>query len=95
MSMLKPVQEVHSKNIFKQQKNTLYSSIFPSNMFTSNFKENSKKGVSLDISQAFDKLCDLIFKLKQCSISAGLTKMVKGFLTDHTQRVILNSQISS
>ena len=54
-----------------------------------------KKAVSLDISKAFNKLYGLIFKLKQCRISAGLTKMVKGFLTDRTQRVTLNSQISS
>ena len=95
MLMLKPVQEVHSKNIFKLQKILCIPPFFHLICLPQISKKMLKKAVSLDISKAFDKLYGLIFKLKQCRISAGLTKMVKGFLTDRTQRVILNSQISS
>ena len=54
------------------------------------------KGVFLDISKAFDKVCHkgFIFKLKQNGVSGKLLSVLSDFLKDRKQRVILNGQIS-
>ena len=51
----------------------------------------------LDISKAFDKVLHvgLIFKLKTYGVDNKLLKLLKSYLTDHQQRVVLNGQTSS
>ena len=55
------------------------------------------RGVFLDISKAFDKVWHdgLIFKLQENGISGNLLKVLKHFLTNRKQRVVLNGQSSS
>ena len=55
------------------------------------------KEVFLDISKAFDKVWHdgLIFKLQENGISFNLLKVLKHFLTNRNQRVVLNGQSSS
>ena len=55
------------------------------------------RGVFLDISKAFDKVWheDLIFKLKQNGISVKLFNLIKDFLKNRKQRVVLNGPFSS
>ena len=54
------------------------------------------RGVFLDISKAFDKVYheSLIFKLEQNEISRKLLRLIKDFLSDRKQRVVLNGQYS-
>ena len=54
-------------------------------------------GVFLDISKLFDKVRhkDLIYKLKQNSISGNLLDTITDFLNSRKQRVALNRQFSS
>ena len=53
-------------------------------------------GVFLDMSKAFDKVWQegLIFKLKSMGISDALLELIKSFLTNRFQRVVLNGQTS-
>ena len=53
-------------------------------------------GVALDMSKAFDKVWHegLIFKLKSMGISDALLELIKSFLTNRFQRVVLNGQTS-
>ena len=55
------------------------------------------RGVFLDISKAFDKVWheSLIFKLEQNGISGKLLRLIKDFLSNRKQRVVLNGQCSS
>ena len=55
------------------------------------------RGVFLDIFKAFDKVWHegLIFKLKQNVISGKLLNLIKDFLKNRKQRVVLNGQFSS
>ena len=55
------------------------------------------RGVFLDISKAFDNVWHdgLIFKLKQNGISGKLLNLIKDFLKNRKQRVVLNGQFSS
>ena len=55
------------------------------------------RGVFLDISKALDKVWhdDLIFKLQENGISGNLLNVLKHFLTNRKQRVVLNGQSSS
>ena len=55
------------------------------------------RGVFLDISKAFVKVWHegLIFKLKQNGISGKLLNLIKGFLKNTKQRVVLNGHFSS
>ena len=55
------------------------------------------RGVFLDISKAFDKVwhIGLIFKLQENGISGNLLNVLKHFLTNRKQRVVLNRQSSS
>ena len=50
----------------------------------------------LDISKAFDKiwLPGLIFKIKSFGISSDLLELIKNFLSNRFQRVVLNEQTS-
>ena len=52
--------------------------------------------VFLDISKAFDKiwLPGLIFKIKSFGISGDLLELIKNFLSNRFQRVVLNGQTS-
>ena len=60
-------------------------------------KEYEVRGVFLDISKAFDKVCHegLIFKLERNGISGKLSRLIKDFLSNRKQRVDLNRQCSS
>ena len=53
------------------------------------------RGVFLDISKAFDKVWHdgFIFKLQENRISGNLLKVLKHFLTNRKQRVVLNGQL--
>ena len=55
------------------------------------------RGVSLDISKAFDKVWDegLILKLDQYGTTENLLCLIKCFLKNRNQRVVLNGQTSS
>ena len=55
------------------------------------------RGVFLDISKAFDKVWHdgLIFKLQTYGIDGKLLKLLKSYLKDRQQRVLLNGQTSS
>ena len=55
------------------------------------------RDVFLDISKTFDKVWheDLIFKLEQNGISGKLLRLIKDFLSNRKQRVVLNGQCSS
>ena len=55
------------------------------------------RGVFLDISKAFDKVCheELLLKLNQNGISGNLLKLLRNFLSSQKQRVVLNGQHSS
>ena len=55
------------------------------------------RGVFLDISKAFDKVWHygLIFKLQENGISGNHLKVLKYFLTNKKQSVVLNGQSSS
>ena len=55
------------------------------------------RGVFLDISKAFDKVWHdgVIFKLQENGISSNLLNVLKHFLTNRKQRVVLNGQSSS
>ena len=59
-------------------------------------KDYKVRGVFLDISKAFDKIYheSLIFKLEQNEISRKLLRLIKDFLSDRKQRVVLNGQYS-
>ena len=54
------------------------------------------RAVFLDISKAFDKiwLPGLIFKIKSFGISGDLLELIKNFLSNRFQRVVLNEQTS-
>ena len=54
------------------------------------------RAVFLDISKAFDKiwLPGLIFKIKSFGISSDLLELIKNFLSNRFQRVVLNGQTS-
>ena len=51
----------------------------------------------LDISKAFDKVWHegLLYKLKSFGISGNLLNLIKHYLTDRSQRVLLNGQCSN
>ena len=55
------------------------------------------RGVFLDISKAFDKVWHdgIIFKLTQTGISGNLLKLLRDFLSERKQRVVLNGQAST
>ena len=54
------------------------------------------RGVFLDISKAFDKVWHdgLIFKLKSYGVDGGLLLLIKNYLHNREQRVVLNGQTS-
>ena len=53
--------------------------------------------IFLDISKAFDKVWHegLLYKLKSFGISGNLLNLIKHYLTDRSQRVLLNGQCSN
>ena len=55
------------------------------------------RGVFLDISKAFDRVWHegLLFKLQSYGINGPLLGLIKDFLTDRLQRVVINGQVSS
>ena len=67
------------------------------NIYKSFDDDYEVRGVFLDISKAFDKVWHdgLIFKLQENGISDNLLKVLKHFLTNRKQRVVLNGQSSS
>ena len=54
------------------------------------------RGVFLDISKAFDKVWDdgLVFKLKPYGVEGELLSLLKNYLQNREQRVVLNDQTS-
>ena len=54
------------------------------------------RGVFLDISKAFDRVWHegLLYKLKSYGINGPLLTLIKNFLTNRFQRVVLNGQVS-
>ena len=55
------------------------------------------RSVFLDISEAFDKVCHdgIIFKLTQNDILGNLLNLLRNFLNDRKQRVVLNGKFST
>ena len=67
--------------------------------FKTVFDENPTvdvRGFFLDISKAFDKIWHdgIIFKLKSCGVEGELLSLLKNYLENREQRVVLNGQIS-
>ena len=54
-------------------------------------------GVLLDILKAFDKVCHdgLMFKLKSYGVDSQLLLLLKNYLRNREQRLVLNGQISA
>ena len=54
------------------------------------------RGVFLDISKAFDKVwhSGLLFKLQAYGVEGQLLALLKDYLHNHKQRVVLNGQTS-
>ena len=54
------------------------------------------RGVFLDLSKAFDRVWhdDLLYKLESNGIDGNLFKLIKSFLNNRCQRVVLNGQSS-
>ena len=52
-------------------------------------------GTFLDISKAFDKVWHecLLFQLKTYSVKGELLNLIRNYLHEHNQRVVLNDQI--
>ena len=63
----------------------------------STYRLTDVRGIFLDISNAFDKVWQkrLIYKFKSHGISGNLLKPIENYLTDRTQRVVLDDQTSS
>ena len=59
-------------------------------------KGHEVRGVFLDISKAFDKVWHdgVIFKLTQNGIAGNILKLLRNFLSERRQRVVLNGQAS-
>ena len=55
------------------------------------------QAVFLDISRAFDRVWHegIIFKLKQMGVEGDALNIIKSFLADHEQRVVLDGQVSN
>ena len=55
------------------------------------------RGIFLDISKAFDKVWHegLLFKLKTYGVKGELLNLLRNYLHERNQRVVLNGQISS
>ena len=55
------------------------------------------RGIFLDISKAFDRVCQdgLIYKIKSFGISDNPLKLIENFLNNRYQRVVLNVQSST
>ena len=55
------------------------------------------RSIFLDISKAFDKVWHegLLYKLKSFGISGNLLNLIKHYLTDRFQRVLINGQCSN
>ena len=55
------------------------------------------RGIFLDISKAFDRVWHegLLFKLQAYGINGPLLCLIKDFLSDRLQRVVINGQASS
>ena len=53
-------------------------------------------GVLLDILKAFDKVCHdgLMFKLKSYGVDSQLLLLLKNYLRNREQRLVLNGQVS-
>ena len=60
------------------------------------FPSRETRAVFLDMSKAFDKIWHegLLFKLKSNGITGSLIALIKAFLTDRCQRVVLNGKCS-
>ena len=60
-------------------------------------EDHKVRGVFLDISKAFYKVWHdgIIFKLTQNGISGNLLKLLRDFLSERRQRVVLNVQAST
>ena len=67
---------------------------FTHEIYKSFDEEFEVRGVSLDISKAFDKVWHegLLLKLNQNGISANLLNLLRDFLSCRKQRVVLNRQ---
>ena len=67
------------------------------NIYKSFDDGNEVRGAFLDISKAFDKVWHdgLIFKLQENGISGNLLKVLKHFLSNRKQNIVLNWQSSS
>ena len=61
------------------------------------YPSRETRAIFLDISKAFDKVWhhSLIFKLKSDGVSGKLLDLIKRFLSDRYQRVVLNGKSSS
>ena len=68
------------------------------NQIYESFDEGQEfRGVFLDISKAFNKVWhdSIIFKLTQNAISGNLLKLLRNFLSERRQHVVLNGQAST
>ena len=89
---------------FIQVIETVYELLFSTSPYGKcNLKEScvdptgDVKGIFLDISKAFDKLWHegLLLKLKMYGVKGELLNLLRNYLHQRNQRVVLNGQISS
>ena len=54
------------------------------------------RSVYLDISKAFDRVWHegLVYKLRRCGVSGNILSLIKDFLANHKQRMVLNGKTS-
>ena len=61
------------------------------------YQSRETRAIFLDVSKSFDKVWHegLIFKLKSNGVSGKLLDLIRSFLSEHYQRVVLNGKSSS
>ena len=83
---------------FKPGDSCVNQLVSTTNQIHESFDEGQEfRGVFLDISKAFNKVWhdSIIFKLTQNAISGNLLKLLRNFLSERRQHVVLNGQAST
>ena len=89
-----------SQSGFKSSDSCTYQLLSITHLIYSGFDYNPSletRGVFLDISKAFDKVWHngLIYKLRSVGVTGELLTLIKSFIKNRSQRVVLNGQSSS
>ena len=85
------------QSVFKPKEYCVFQLVFMTHEIYKSFDEGNKiMGAFIDISEAFDKVWHdgIIFKLTQNGIPGNLVKLLRDFLSERRQIVVVNCQIS-